>query len=70
MVLTQVTLMTGFSPDPSSIENLRAQSAVSIIKRIDTEGKVVSFYLEQVCIDNIKVLVFFIFVCKIGFVFL
>ncbi|XP_071793986.1 alpha-2-macroglobulin-like isoform X2 [Asterias amurensis] len=47
MVLTQVTLMTGFSPDPSSIENLKAQSAVSIIKRIDTEGKVVSFYLEQ-----------------------
>ena len=50
MVLAQVKLMTGFSPDASSIADLKAQAPLSQLKRVDVDGKLVSFYLDQVCV--------------------
>ena len=48
MVLAEVKLTTGFVPDMASINDLKAQAPMSKLKRIDSEGNTVSFYLDQV----------------------
>ncbi|XP_022095185.1 alpha-2-macroglobulin-like isoform X2 [Acanthaster planci] len=47
MVLAQVKLVTGFVPDTASIADLNAQAMMSKLKRVETEGKTINFYIDQ-----------------------
>ncbi|XP_038079192.1 pregnancy zone protein-like isoform X3 [Patiria miniata] len=47
MVLAQVKLVTGYAPDPASINDLKSQTKMSQLKRVETDGKTLSFYIDK-----------------------